>query len=191
MNCFQCVSINGVISDILLVSSGVPQGSILEPLLLIIFINALPTNIVPSRVLQFADDVKCTLPVSGFDDCTQLQRDTARLLEWSHLWELPFNEKKCISTSRKYVCVTISYLNNLMLTVVNTSDLGVVFSENLKWGPHYKMIVSRAYKILGLLHRVFSTISCAHSKRIIYLTLVKPLPAVLTLFLPLASSPTL
>ena len=50
----------------------------------------------------------------------------------------------------------------------------MVFSENLKWGPHYKLIVSRAYKILGLLRRVFYTISCVQSKRTLYLSLVKP-----------------
>ena len=52
--------------------------------------------------------------------------------------------------------------------------LGVVFSEDLKWGPHHKLITSRSYKILGLLRRIFTKISCVQSKRVLYITLVKP-----------------
>ena len=92
-------------------------------------------------------------------------RLAALLLEWSHLWELSLNERKCnilhFHFQKVYMCDY--YLNNLMLTVVNThSDLGVVFSDIFS-GDHTT--------ILGLLRRVFSTISCAQSKCI---TLVKP-----------------
>ena len=62
-----------------------------------------------------------------------------------------------------------------MLTVDTThKDLGIVFSVNFMWGPHFKLILSRAYKVLGLLRRVFSTIQCAQSKHILCLTLVRP-----------------
>ena len=62
------------------------------------------------------------------------------------------------------------------MLIVDTThkDLGIVFSANIMWGPHFKLILSRAYKVLGLLHRLFSTIQCAQSKRILYLTLVRP-----------------
>ena len=93
-NSVQCVSIHGVVSDLLPVTSGIPQGSILGPLLFLIFVND-PTNVTPSRVLLFADNVKIAFPISCLDNCNQLQGDITKLLEWSNLWELQFNEKKC------------------------------------------------------------------------------------------------
>ena len=176
-NRIQCVTINGILSDALPVSSGVPQGSILGPLLFLIYINDFPSSIELSHVLLFADDVKCALPVSSPNDSYRLQQDLSKLLEWSHFWELPLNESKCTTMHFHFqnFCSYDYYLNNLMLPFESFHrDLGVVFSENLKWGPHYKLIVSRAYKILGLLRRVFYTISCVQSKRTLYLSLVKP-----------------
>ena len=61
-----------------------------------------------------------------------------------------------------------------VLTVDYSQRSRYRFSANLMWGPHFKLILSRAYKVLGLLRRVFSTIQCAQSKRILYLTLVRP-----------------
>ena len=67
------------------------------------------------------------------------------------------------------------YLNYSTLSVdTSHRDLGVVFSEDLKWGPHHKLITSRSYKILGLLRRIFTKFSCVQSKRVLYITLVKP-----------------
>ena len=89
-NRVQCVSIHGAVSDFLPVTSGVPQGSILGPLLFLNFVNDLPTNVTPSRVLLFADDVKIAFPISCLDNCNQLQGDITKLLEWSNIWELHF-----------------------------------------------------------------------------------------------------
>ena len=125
---------------------------------------------------MFADGVKIAFPISCLDNCNQLQGDITKLLEWSNLWELQFNEKKCRVMHfhfRKvlYLSITITHV----LTVDTThKDLGIVFSANLMWGPHFKLVLSRAYKVLGLLRRFFSAIQCAQSKRILYLTLVRP-----------------
>ena len=129
-NRVQCVSIHGAVSDLLPVTSGVPQGSILGPLLFLIFVNDLPTNVTPSRVLLFAGDVKITFPISCLDNCNQLQGDITKLLEWSNLWELQFNEKKCCVMHfhfRKVFSITITLV--IMCLTVDTThkDLGIVF----------------------------------------------------------------
>ena len=53
------------------------------------------TNVTLSRVLLFADDVKIAFPISCLDNSNQLQGDITNIFEWSNLWELHFNEKKC------------------------------------------------------------------------------------------------
>ena len=126
---------------------------------------------------EFCCLVKIAYPVSCVDKCNQLQGDITKLLEWNNLCELKFNEKKCrvMHFHFRKVFEYNYYLNNHVLTVDTThKGLGIVFSANLMWGPHFKFTLSRAYKVLGLLRRVFSTIQCAQSKSILYLTLVRP-----------------
>ena len=86
----QCVSINGHHSDFQPVLSGVPQGSILGPLLFIIYINDLPTSITSSLALIFADDTKCSKGIHSFIDTICLQNYLDAISSWSKDWNLTF-----------------------------------------------------------------------------------------------------
>ena len=92
----QHVRLNQCISDPLPVISGVPQGSILGPLLFLIFVNDIPSSIKHSHVFLFADDAKCLKKISSSSDCHSLQDDLSRLSIWSLRWNLHFNENKCV-----------------------------------------------------------------------------------------------
>ena len=81
-NRVQYVSIGQSSSTTLPVLSGVPQGSVLGPLLFLIFVNDLPTTLSFSKVLLFADDAKCIMPISSLQDCIHLQSDLSRVSEW-------------------------------------------------------------------------------------------------------------
>ena len=94
-NRFQYVAINGAASGVLPVISGVPQGSILGPILFLVFVNDLPATVTSSLVLMFADDAKCAHSIFKLSDCLSLQEDLNNLVLWSTTWNLLFNEGKC------------------------------------------------------------------------------------------------
>ena len=92
---YQHVRINSCTSSTLPVVSGVPQGSILGPLLFLIYINDLSSSVIHSNTYLFADDTKCLCPMFSPQDCLLLQSDLNRLSAWSTKWKLMFNESKC------------------------------------------------------------------------------------------------
>ena len=83
----QCVKINSVLSSWLQVTSGIPQGSVLGPLLFALYINELP-SLVSSQLLMFADDIKLYRHIRSPIDCRILQTDINILLDWSNHWLL-------------------------------------------------------------------------------------------------------
>jgi ribonuclease P/MRP protein subunit RPP40 len=88
------VRIRGAFSDWAEVVSGVPQGSVLGPLLFLCFVNDLPDWVV-SSIRMFADDTKIWTKIETAEDSQTLQRDLDKLAEWSERWLLRFNPDKC------------------------------------------------------------------------------------------------
>ena len=88
----QYISINGNKSNLLPLIS----GSILGPLLFLIFINDLPDSASSSAMLLYADDAKCYRPIANPSDCQLLQDDLCRLFDWSLEWKLKFNIPMCV-----------------------------------------------------------------------------------------------
>ena len=87
----QRVVLDGVSSEFVPVTSGVPQGFILCPLLFLLFINDMPDCAEHSILPLFADDAKCFRKINNVDDCERLQHDLNSLYEWSQVWKLNFN----------------------------------------------------------------------------------------------------
>ena len=173
---FQCVCIGSCRSNLLSVLSGVPQGSILGPLLFIAYINDLPTSDT-SMLYTFADDTKCLTRVNDQRDCIRMQDDLDHICEWSREWKMRFNVPKCVclSYSRKGGEGDHTYfINGAAVPHSDTHrDLGIVMSEDLTWCAHYSNLTCKAYKVLGLLRRNFNVCGAVAQKRKLYLSLVR------------------
>ena len=100
----QRVVVDGESSDWASVESGVPQGTVLGPMLFLAYINDLP-KCVQSRVRLFADDCVLYRAVNSETDCSALQEDLARLELWEKTWCMPFNPSKCSTISTRGVLV--------------------------------------------------------------------------------------
>ena len=92
----QRVLVNNSLSCSLPVKSGVPQGSILGPLLFIIYVNDLCDKVENSTIFKFADDLKCFKAIHCITDSNQLQNDLNSLYGWSLDNDLSFSIKKCV-----------------------------------------------------------------------------------------------
>ena len=141
------VGVNGEFSEIKKVLSGVPQGSVLGPLLFVLFINDLPDNI-KSSIKLFADDLKLICNANCHEDITE---DLKELEYWEKLWLLSFNVDKCkvvhvkhnVNPNHKY------YLNGLQLKESDQEkDLGVLTSDTLLWNVQIKSSIAKANKMI-------------------------------------------
>ena len=90
----QCVVINGQKSSWTDVISGIPQGSVLGPVLFVVYINDLPDE-VTSNIILFADDTKVYRTITTTEDCRQLQSDLNNLQTWAKKWQMKFHPDKC------------------------------------------------------------------------------------------------
>ena len=174
-NRLHFVSIDVHPSDLLPVKSGVPQGSVLGPLLFLIYANDLPCTTSFSSTFLFADDSKLFLPISHDYSASHLQRDLDALTTWCSTWKLIFNCSKCVSLHLALSSpssVIYNSDNHALDCVTKHKDLGVYMCNNLSWSEHVKFITSKAYRALHLIRRTFSTPSTSLSLQI-YLSLVR------------------
>ena len=154
----QQTVVNGTKSDVCSVLSGVPQGTVLGPLLFLLYINVLP-NIVQSQIRLFADDSILYIELKSTDFPLILQHNLDQLYHWSKAWQMEFNVTKCYVmsfTRKKSPTKTNYFLNEIQLKSTNTHPyLGVYLSSDLRWNIHYSHISKKANRTLGFLRRNF------------------------------------
>ena len=143
-------------SDVYGVVSGVPQGSVLGPLLFTVYISDLDHHL-SSQILFFADDTKIfSNPLSNTNT---LIEDLTILEGWAHTWQLKLNENKCTSLHIGLNNPKNNYvLNNVSLKQVEQQrDLGLIMRSDLKWESHIASIVKKANTMLFLIQKAFET----------------------------------
>jgi hypothetical protein len=175
----QRVVVDGVSSQGSEVLSGVPQGTVIGPLLFLLFINDITDDIEHSQLRLFADDCLIYRKIHSEDDKHALQQDLDKLMSWSQTWQMSFNVAKCytmnLSLARKHKMHNTYSMGGNQLSVATTNPyLGVEISQDLKWSHHISKITGKANRVLGLLRR-----NLRHTPREVketaYKSLVRPI----------------
>ena len=154
----QRVCINGCHSEWESVASGIPQGSVLGPLLFVIFINDLPEVVSEaSCIFLFADDTKIYREIRSEEDCVELQNDLVKLEEWSNKWLLKFHPEKCkvIEFGRAQLNFSYSLQGIHLEHVQKEKDIGVIVDNKLKFEYHINEKIKKANCVMGIIRRSF------------------------------------
>ena len=161
------------------VLSGVPQGSVLGPLLFVIYINDLP-EVITNRLKLYADDSKILSVVNNWNDASVVQKDLDSVSNWMKDWGMQLNTKKCKAIhygkgNLKFPYVVRDECDNLQTVeeVSHERDLGVIFDTNLKWTQQIGASVNKANRILGMLSRTFVSREAGIWKQL-YISMVRP-----------------
>ena len=161
------------------VISGVPQGSVLGPVLFAIFINDMPSA-VTNRIKLYADDAKLYSAVRNTEDCLKLQEDLIRLEEWESMWQLRFHPNKCtlMRISKGHPEFDYYMRSNgpepiKLKEVTCEKDLGVYIDNQLSYEHHVNDICKRANRMVGLIWRTFEYID-VQTFSLLFKALVRP-----------------
>ena len=172
----QTVVLDGESSEEVKVTSGVPQRSVLGPLLFLLYINDLHENI-RSQVRLFADDTALYLTVTNMQDSQVLQSDLESLQHWERTWDMEFNPGKCqvihITCSKSPVKSRYFMHNQELESVDAAKYLGVTSSKDLSWNTHINNITRTTNKTLGFVKRNVVTKN-KDIKTMAYNSLVRP-----------------
>jgi len=161
------------------VSSGVPQGSHLGPLLFILFINDVASGLKHVNILIFADDIKLFRSIDCVADQNRFQEDLDYISNWAMINRLELNCDKCklMTFSRNSSNVLPFNYNIFDLTVDRVDshrDLGIIFESSFEFKKHLDSIVSKAMRTLGFIFRSVSDFKNPSTMVYLYKTLVRP-----------------
>ena len=161
---FQTVNVDGFYSSSTPVLSGVPQGSVLGPLLFIIYLNDLSNEINGAKIQTFADDTKIVAKINTIDDNTNLQKNLDSVITWSHNNNMELNKNKfeliCHNSKTKNKNLFNSYKATNSITIEPSSfvkDLGVVIDESLNWKFQIEAICKKSKQLSAWILSVFYT----------------------------------
>ncbi len=153
----QAVLVDGQMSSETQVTSGVPQGSVLGPLLFLIYINDLPACVSSSTTRLFADDSLIYKRISTPDDSLSLQKDLDALQEWEAKWLMRFNASKCqvlqVTNKRKIIPASYTIHGQILEVVDSAKYLGINIDSRLNFNAHIDSVTKKANSTRAFLSR--------------------------------------
>ncbi|KAJ8723720.1 hypothetical protein PYW07_007700 [Mythimna separata] len=173
----QAVVLRGYSSGWKSVPSGVPQGSILGPLLFTIFISDIKSCFANSQILLYADDMKVLKSVRTVSDTELLQSDLNKFVAYCKINKLQLNVSKCFHLVFTRQKTTIGSGYTLDGTAISKTgsirDLGVIHDSKLLFDDHIETIVKKAFKTLGFITRACSNFRTIKPIKVLYCSLVR------------------
>lgn len=174
------VKFNGTFSRDFEISSGVPQGSSSGPILFLIFINDLVSNL-SSNGLIFADDFKLFRRIDSVRDCNVLQLDLDKISLWCSSNKLNLNVSKCkiVTYTRGHDFISYQYKTSEaeLARVSELVDLGVMFSSDLSFNKHIENILAKANRRWMFIQKLCHGFKAAHSYKLLYMAYVRSILA--------------
>lgn len=172
------VVFNGAKAEEFCPSSGVPQGSILGPLLFLLYIDDLALSFESFKLL-YADDTKYGRVINDFNDCHLLERDHRLVETWCQANSLDLNDAKSrvLTITNKSNRINYQYTSSdgTPITRANeVKDLGVLIDSTLRFDKHIEAIVTKAFKSLGFVIRTSRSFRNLSSIMYLYRALVVP-----------------
>jgi ribonuclease P/MRP protein subunit RPP40 len=156
----QRVCLAGECSEWAEVTSGVPQGSVLGPLLFLIYINDIDEGIT-NKLLKFADDTKLFGKVGTMEDIGRLREDLVKLVTWSKEWLMLFNVDKCkvMHVGHNNPKAEYKMEEGVLQRICEEMDLGIIVQDNLKCAGQCAKVVKTANRVMGMIKRTFGNFS--------------------------------
>ena len=153
----QRVVVDGEVSNWKSVLSGVPQGSVLGPILFLVYINDLEEGVI-GKILKFADDTKLFTKTKEIGDKQNLQDDVDKLVKWSEKWQMLFNfgKCKCLHIGPGNTSMAYEMGGTILSTTVKEKDLGVTMNANMKVSEQCRIAASKGNQVLGMIRRNIS-----------------------------------
>lgn len=175
----QYVYLNKSESDRLNVFSGVPQGSVLGPLLFLVYVNDVADCVEDGVTVRlFADDCVVYTSVHDVADQVRLNSSLRNIARWCDTWDLKINTSKtnCMSVTHKRSPLQFNYtLNGSEVFRTNSIKyLGITITHTLKWDVHIENTCTKAFRQLCFIRRKLSR-APPHVKLTAYKTLVRPI----------------
>ena len=154
----QSVLVDGTKSPEEAVLSGVPQGTVLGPLMFLLYINDMPSQVQrDTRCRLFADDSLLYRVIDSTLDQVQLQQDLKNLEKWALDWGMVFNPSKCyvmhINRGRTHRPYLYELCGVLLKSVTQERHLGVILTQSLSWSNHISQVSVKANQKLGFIKR--------------------------------------